>query len=117
MDHINHENGFLEMKLTVFQFFDEDAKQYVAYVPSLEISSYADHENELEDCIKEAVDITVSYWIENKTLHENLTACGWVLNPEQKVQVHAEKASKFDMPGCNARQLSSFYESFRYSVA
>ncbi len=72
----------------------------VAYCPALDLSSYAQSEEEAVVSFKEALDIFLEYCEENGTLEQNLVACGWQLRkgyyqPEEvRVPLELLKASK-----------------------
>ena len=65
-----------KFKVTV-SFFRE-AKQFIAYCPSLDLSAYGDTFQEAQKAFEETFDIFFEELNRKGTLEDVLTECGWV---------------------------------------
>lgn len=72
------EAAFLKAKVPVL--VHEEDGQFVAYCPPLDISTYAETEEELMKAFHDAFEIHLEYLLERGTLEEELIRLGWTLS-------------------------------------
>lgn len=65
--------------LSVYKFQDKDTKQFVLYVPSLEVTSYGESEEKASEMIKTAIQDYFDYLVSmpSKKVAEELSQLGW----------------------------------------
>jgi predicted RNase H-like HicB family nuclease len=81
---INDDSAFIEIQLSVLVV--EQGKFYVAYCPSLDLSSYGNSVEDAKLAFDETLKGYVEYAIENGTLHDDLVEHGWKIGNVRKAE-------------------------------
>ena len=89
-------DNILELKLSVLVFQEGD--YYVAFCPSLNLSSYGDSIKDAKDGFDEAMGIYLDYCKENGTLHQDLVKNGWVFSLENNKKVEPPSMVELNIP-------------------
>lgn len=79
---INKRKGFMEARLRAFRFLDKDTKQFVIYIPSLEVSGYGQTEKEADEMIRFSLNELMQHLVKlplNK-INDELVSLGWKRN-------------------------------------
>ena len=99
--NIEHGNKFIEVKLCVYLFKEDDS--YIAYCPALDLSSYGTTENHARKSFEEILEITLKYMINKNTLIEDFQKHGWIIkslkqkkikSPSIEQMIHSNKVLK-----------------------
>jgi predicted RNase H-like HicB family nuclease len=77
-------NKVFELQLSVLVF--QEDKYFVAYCPSLNLSSYGNSIKDAKEAFDEAMQEYIEYGQENNTLHEDLIKNGWKVFENTKMQ-------------------------------
>ena len=74
--------GAIKGNIGAFKFIDKDTKQYVMYIPSLEISGYGDTEDKAREMLKFSLDDFSKYLVSLpfEQINEELVKLGWADN-------------------------------------
>lgn len=71
--------GGIQGNIGAFKFIDNDTKQYVIYIPSLEISGYGETEDKAREMLKFSLDDFYQYLVSlpSGQINEELVKLGW----------------------------------------
>ncbi|MEX6691197.1 hypothetical protein QTN47_27050 [Danxiaibacter flavus] len=97
MDNFSKTDGdanVLELALSLLVLKQEDL--YVAYCPSLELSSYGSTIDEARTGFDEVIDAYLEYCKKNQSLKEDLKRHGWTVI-DQKNHIKAEPPATVDL--------------------
>jgi len=90
------DNKKIELQLSVLVF--EQGDYFVAYCPSLEISSYGISVEDAKVGFDDAMNVYLAYCIENGTLKKDLADHGWLIEhkpdkyaPPSEIKLNIEK--------------------------
>jgi hypothetical protein len=77
--HINYSKGKIKAKLKRFLFQDNDTKQYVAIIPSLDLTGYGKTKRKAEEMLKFSLDQFNEFIMESSLTFANaeLRKLGW----------------------------------------
>jgi len=82
LDEIKYTKGRIEAKLNVLTFQEDDV--WIAWIPSLNISSYGDSNKEAIENVKEATELLFEHIVKKHTVIDVLKELGWSLKPRTK---------------------------------
>lgn len=76
---INSKKGNIHLQVNGINFIDKDTKQFIIYIPSLDISAYGETKNKAEDMLKESFDFFCRHLISlsETEINKQLSALGW----------------------------------------
>lgn len=76
---VNPKKGNIHLQVNGINFIDKDTKQFIIYIPSLDISSYGETKDKAEEMLKESFDFFCMHLISLSTIEINkqLSALGW----------------------------------------
>lgn len=79
---INKRRGLVHARLRAFRFLDNDTKQFVIYIPSLEMSAYGNTEKEADEMIRFSIDELMKNLIKLPLdkINAELLSLGWKRN-------------------------------------
>jgi len=89
-------DNVLELKLSVLVFQEGD--YYVAFCPSLNLSSYGGSIDEAKEGFDEAMQIYLDACKEDGTLHKDLVKNGWVFSIENNKKVEPPSMVELNIP-------------------
>lgn len=69
----------VSINISIFVFFDEESKLYMAYCPSLDLIGYADTEQGAREDFEYVLNDYLKYCTEEGTLEQDLVAHKWKL--------------------------------------
>jgi len=72
---VDDKNKVIVLQLSVLVF--QEGKYFVAYCPSLNLSSYGNSIKDAKKAFDEAMQDYIDYCMENNSLHEDLLKNGW----------------------------------------
>lgn len=77
--HIDKKKEQIKVALTAFRYIDKDTRQFVIYMPALEISAYGADPKKAEEMLKFSLDEYFKFLINLKPvkLEQELSALGW----------------------------------------
>jgi len=76
------------IKATVSIIKFEEGDIFYLYVPSLDITSYGNNENEADYSLKVSIAEFFKYTLNKKTLESVLRKLGWIIKKEHKYKAH-----------------------------
>lgn len=82
MDKIAERGNHVDLQLSVLVF--EEAGAYLAYCPSLDMSTYGESVNDAKEAFTDMMKACVEYWEQHGTMEKDLTAHGWALKIEDQ---------------------------------
>ena len=76
---IHHHKGHVNGRVSIFKFIDKDTKQFVLFVPSLNISSYGENHDKAFEMMKYSITGLFEYFVNlsHKDLEKELRKMGW----------------------------------------
>ncbi|MFZ6023794.1 MAG: hypothetical protein ACOYVG_04980 [Bacteroidota bacterium] len=76
---VNARKGRVVLEVNGFNFIDKDTKQFVIYIPSLNISGYGETKEKADEMIKESFDFFCSHLIslDPSKMNALLATLGW----------------------------------------
>jgi hypothetical protein len=76
---VNPKKGNIHIQVNGINFIDKDTKQFIIYIPSLDISSYGETKNKAEEMLKESFDFFCRHLVSLSTteINKQLSALGW----------------------------------------
>jgi hypothetical protein len=85
-----------EIKVDVSVYLFQEGKQWLAYCPVLELSSYGDSEEDAKNAFEDALEIFITETTANGSLEKALLKLGWILKqqPEPMYQPPAVNGEK-----------------------
>ena len=90
-------NGYLNIKLTVYKWYDDDDSVFYLYSPALNLTGYGKSEEEAEGSFKVVLDEYVNYTAKKGTLYNDLEKHGWLVNKNHRRVKAPTIREMFDM--------------------
>ncbi len=101
---INNIKGGVNGNVVVYKFIDKDTKQYVVYIPSLEISGYGEIESKAIEMLKFSLEDFSEYLssLPENMINAELLKLGWKKTTFLKEYSHDYELSKGKLNDINA---------------
>lgn len=92
----DNQHNVLELQLNVLVF--QEGEYYVAFCPSLNLSTYGNSVGDAKDAFDDAMNIYLDYSNENGTLHQDLIKHGWQFGLENNKKVEPPSMVELNIP-------------------
>lgn len=108
-----HKSTSMTVQLQMY-IFKEDCS-YIVYCPALDLSAYGDTEEQAKKAFEDIMDITFQYWVNKKTLHQDLSNHGWKIKSKKQKKIKAPTFEEMFKTNEALRDITTSKDYTKYS--